>query len=736
MTQYLFFRRLCLGLVLFGFFSTSLLAAWTPTGSMTTARAGHTATLLPSGAVLLVGGTASNSADLFDPATNSWSAASSPGALSGQSATLLPSGKVLVAGGDSSGNAELYDPATNSWSGTSQMSSARGGHVAMLLSSGKVLVAGGINSVSPYYLASAELYDPATNSWSAAGTMATARYQPTATLLPSGKVLVVGGSAASSLSTAELYDPTTNSWSSAGTMSTARCDHTATLLSSGMVLVAGGADSVQDTSAELYDPATNIWSSAGAMSIARYNHTATSLSSGKVLVAGGSSGGYSAELYDPVTGLWSGAGAMTSGRSAHTATLLPSGQVLVAGGYANGAGGSAELYDPVHNFGFVSLNPTRLIDTRYGMMSSDHLFRGDGPIGAGKSLDLIVAGRGAVPVDGVTAVVLNVTVTNPAAAGYITAWPTGTSRPVSSNLNFVSDQTIANLVIVKLGTGGKVSLYNSSTTNLIVDMAGYFDTSADLVTFTPGRLLDTRAGYSTVDGLFQGGGAIGSGARLNLTIADRYGIPASGVGTVVLNVIAVQPAAAGYLTVWPSDAAQPLASNINFIPGDIIPNLAISKVSASGQVSIYNSAGDTNLVADVAGWFPASSQLTPLVPARLMDTRPGASTIDGQEAGAGALVSDGSVNLTVLNRGGVPASGVRAVVLNVTVTNPSAPGYLTVWPTSETRPLASNLNFIANQTIPNLVIAKVGSNGQVAFYNGSTGTSQVVVDVVGWFAGP
>jgi hypothetical protein len=221
---------------------------------------------------------------------------------------------------------------------------------------------------------------------------------------------------------------------------------------------------------------------------------------------------------------------------------------------------------------------------------------------------------------------------------------------------------------------------------------------------------------------------------LKLMIGGRDGIPSTGVGAAILNVTAVQPTAPGYLALWPSDAAQPSASNLNFAPGDVIPNLVISKVSASGEVSIFNSAGDTDVVADIAGWFPSGSQLTPLVPARIMDTRPGTSTIDGQALGAGALQSIGTTNLTVLNRGGVPASGVGAVVLNVTVTGPSAPGYLTVWPAGTSRPFASNLNFSANQTIPNLVIAKVGTNGQVAFYNGSVGTSHVVVDVVGWFA--
>jgi len=390
---------------------------------------------------------------------------------------------------------------------------------------------------------------------------------------------------------------------------------------------------------------------------------------------------------------------------------------------------------PSSNSGYVPLKPARLLDTRAGYGTIEGQYAGIGAANAGAVVDLTVAGRGGVPSIGVVAVVLNLTVTNPTASGYVTAWPSGTTQPFASNLNFTPGKTIPNLVIAKLGANGKVSLYNSAgTTDLIADVAGYFGAGTDLNALSPARLLDTRAGFSTIDGQFQGTGALPADGTLNLMIGGRDGIPSSGVGAAILNVTAVHPTATGYLTLWPSDAAQPWASNLNFAPAEDIPNLVISKVSALGEVSIYNSVGTTDVIADVAGWFPSGSQLTPLVPARIMDTRPGSSTIDGQAQGAGALLKTSTVNLTVLNRGGVPASGVSAVVLNVTVTDPTAPGYLTIWPAGRFRPLASNLNFIANQTIANLVIAKVGTNGQVELYNGSAGTSQVVVDVVGWFA--
>jgi hypothetical protein len=321
-------------------------ATWSSTAAMSAGRSLATATLLPSGNVLVTGdytGTLA-SAEVYNPSTRSWSSVAPMATGRGQhTATLLNSGKVLVTGGSNGGgtaSAELYDPATNSWSSAGSMSIGRSAHTATLLNSGKVLVTGGYRSG-----VAADLYDPATGSWSSAGSMASSRHYHTATLLPSGKVLVVGDTAA-----AELYDPATNSWSSAGSMAVSHALHTATLLNSGKVLVVGGTTAAAD----LYDPATNSWSSATPMAGARNHHTATLLSSGKVLITGGflsnTSPLSSTELYDPATNSWSSAGSLAVSRGFHTATLLNSGQVLIAAGSPNGYGSvaisSVELYTP------------------------------------------------------------------------------------------------------------------------------------------------------------------------------------------------------------------------------------------------------------------------------------------------------------------------------------------------------------------------------------------------------
>ncbi|MFT3790448.1 MAG: hypothetical protein QM741_05085 [Rudaea sp.] len=389
-----------------------------------------------------------------------------------------------------------------------------------------------------------------------------------------------------------------------------------------------------------------------------------------------------------------------------------------------------------NNFGAAPLPtfPARILDTRAGYATIDGQFAGGGALGAASTLDLLVAGRGGVLASGATAVMLNLTATNTTATGFVTAWLTGTVRPLASNLNFAAGQTVPNLVLAKLGTGGKVSLFNSTgTTDLIADNAWYFDAASQVTALVPARVLDTRPGSATVDGQFAGAGALGGGRKLDLKVTGRGGLPASGIAGVIMNLTATGPTASGFITAWPGGQAQPLASNLNFTPAQTVPNLVITGVGTNGEISLFNSAGNTQLIADVAGWFPSGAELTSLTPARLLDTRAGAGTVDGKFAGGGAIRAQGVLDLDVSGRGGVPASGVAAVVLNVTAVSPSGTGFVTVWPSGFSQPNASNLNFTPGQTRPNLVVAAIGSNGKVSLFN-SAGTTDIVVDVLGWLA--
>jgi N-acetylneuraminic acid mutarotase len=346
---------------------------WLPAGSLNTPRLGATATLLRNGSVILAGGVGVPSTagventgyvfatEMYDPTLDQWTVVGPlHHARASHSATLLPSGKILVAGGEDFGGlvtAELFDPVTQLWSLPINMGAIRLGHAAVLLPSGRVLLAGGYNTNG--YLTSSEYYDeefPVGGHWSAAGSLPAPRRSPSLTLMPNGKVLLAGGS---DVALATLtFDPATNNWSGSGALAQARRAHTATLLGSGKVLVAGGFVTVDTVtnyvqSAELYDAASDTWSSAGTLTTARAFHTATLLPSGKVLVMSGNNDAplNSCELYDPATNQWSAA-APVSGNAltGRTATLLPNGKVFLFGGndgttYQN----DAVLYDPVRD---------------------------------------------------------------------------------------------------------------------------------------------------------------------------------------------------------------------------------------------------------------------------------------------------------------------------------------------------------------------------------------------------
>jgi N-acetylneuraminic acid mutarotase len=307
-------------------------AAWSVVGPMNSDRAGHTATLMPDGRVLVAGGTGLADAQLVDTSSGAGPASSMIVARQGHTASALANSKVLAAGGFTTGGAsataEIYDLATNSWSSAASMSVNRESHTATLLPDGKILITGGCDSLGNP-LSGAEIYDPAANSWSPAAPMSAARCVHTATRLTTGQVLVAGGSG---LASAEIYDPGTNSWAPAASMSIGRDAHTATLLPNGHVFVAGGFSAT----AEIYDPATNSWAPAASMSTARQAHTATLLTNGLVLVAGGGNNLgdplSSTEAYDPEGDTWGLPDTMNTARVGHTATLLSNGKVLVAGG--------------------------------------------------------------------------------------------------------------------------------------------------------------------------------------------------------------------------------------------------------------------------------------------------------------------------------------------------------------------------------------------------------------------
>jgi len=361
---------------------------------------------------------------------------------------------------------------------------------------------------------------------------------------------------------------------------------------------------------------------------------------------------------------------------------------------------------------FVSMNPQRLFDTRDG--TGGRL----GPLGAGESWPFTIRGQYGVP-DGAIAVAINLTAVNATTGTYVTAWPGGQDRPTTSNLNPVPGMAVPNLAIVRLGLAGDVNFFNNSgSVDLLADVVGYFrdGTSVGMAPLAPARLLDTR----------DAGAPIGGGQIIDLQVAGRGGV-SDQPQAVALNVTVTGPTAGSFLTVWPSGEPRPLASSVNMVAGQTVPNMVLSRVGANGMISIFNNSGSTHVVVDVLGCFDtdAGGRYVALSPRRVLDTR------DGTGAPL-AQVGQSPLPVTLLGRGGVPSTGVSGVMLNVTAVAPTANTFVTVYPSGTDRPLASNLNVTAGQVIPNMVLARVGPDGAVMMYNNG-GVIDLVADVVGYF---
>ena len=382
---------------------------------------------------------------------------------------------------------------------------------------------------------------------------------------------------------------------------------------------------------------------------------------------------------------------------------------LLTYGYGYGPGGSC-LTPPVQ---YHPLTPTRILDTRTSGTA----------LGANATMDVPVTGLGGVPV-GATAAVINVTATNTTAGSYLTVYPKGVARPLASNLNWTAGQTVPNLVEIALGAGGMLTVYNAfGNADIVFDVNGYVSapTSGCPVdglyrSVVPSRILDTRTTSQ-----------VAANTTIDVQVTGAVGVPASGVEAVTLNLTVTNASAGSYITAYPTGTARPLASNINFVAGQTVPNRVIVKLGTGGKITLYNAFGNVDLIADVNGWFTDNTGTTIVdgsgdifvgtAPNRIVDTR-----------GGGAIQANSTMTLTVT---GVPA-GAHTAVINVTVTNPTSGSYLTLWPHGASRPLASDLNFVSGLTVANLVIVQLGAGSTVDIYN-AFGSTDVVVDLVGWY---
>jgi YVTN family beta-propeller protein len=372
---------------------------------------------------------------------------------------------------------------------------------------------------------------------------------------------------------------------------------------------------------------------------------------------------------------------------------------------------------------FVPLTvPCRVVDTRpqYG---------GGGPIQGGTHQDLAISGAPscAIPTSA-AAYSFNVSVVPEGYLGYLTVWPTGEPQPLVSTLNSLDGRIKADAAIVPAGTGGDVSVYATNTTNVILDINGYFTSvSGSTLAFyplPPCRVADTRQsnfpqglGSPYLAGLHERDFPI-----LNATSCN---IPSSAVA-YSLNFSVVPHGPLGYMTVWPTGQSQPVVSTLNDIPGLIIANAAIVAAGTNGEVAVYPS-NDTDLIIDINGYFapagPGGLSLYGVPPCRVIDTR----KVGSGQPFTGTL----SPPVDVVDTGCAASSTAQAYVLNASVVPQGALGYLTLWADGAPQPLVSTLNSLDGSISSNMAIVP-NSNGSIDVY--ASGMTQLILDISSYFA--
>ena len=409
-----------------------------------------------------------------------------------------------------------------------------------------------------------------------------------------------------------------------------------------------------------------------------------------------------------VFGGWSGA---CLGTGSCTVTMT---QTLVVGAVFS----EAEQFVPLSQ-------PCRAVDTRPSQ-------GGMGPIPGGTSQNFPISGENGCPALPNAAVYsMNVTVVPGPRLGYLTIWPAGGPQPVVSTLNSVDGRVKADAAIVPAGTGGAVSIYVTDTTNVIVDVNGYFaPVSGSTLAFyplAPCRVADTRKS-TFPQGL--GPPSLSAGVERDFPILNATttcNIPTSGVAAYSLNFTVVPSGTLGYLTVWPTGQIRPTVSTLNDVLGNVIANAAIVVAGTGSEVSAY-ATNNTDLVIDINGYFaPAGTgglSLYPAAPCRVIDTR---------HVGSGQPFT-GTLNppVDVVHSPCGVTSVAQAYVFNATVIPVHSLGYLTLWPDGENHPVVSTLNAADGSLTNNMAIVPAGTAGKVdAFANGLT---QLILDISSYFA--
>jgi hypothetical protein len=398
------------------------------------------------------------------------------------------------------------------------------------------------------------------------------------------------------------------------------------------------------------------------------------------------------------------------------------------------ASSTPSVVAPADESEYFGVVPFRLMDTRDAPYRVGTL----GRFGPNQQQLLTVAGGlTTIPLDA-TAVILNVTAVAPTADSHLDVWPAGLAAPNVSNLNFVAGQTVPNLVTVQVGIGRQVFLANrNGSVDVIADVVGYYKSDPTGSRFTPQvshRLIDTRSDPAYHVGSNQP--TLGSTTDRIVTVGGVQGVPTDATA-IIANVTVTNPSTSSHLDLWPADQPHPNSSNLNYVAGQTVPNLVV--VALGGQaIKMQNQNGTTDVIIDVVGYFrvdPKAAGFVPVDPNRILDTRSDPAYHVGLLQRFGQMTPQA---LTVT--GGQVPTYARAIVANVTVVSPTAASHLDAWPADQDHPNASNLNYVAGQTVPNLVTVQLSPSGAIPSgaikLQNQNGSTDVIVDVVGYYQLP
>jgi hypothetical protein len=414
------------------------------------------------------------------------------------------------------------------------------------------------------------------------------------------------------------------------------------------------------------------------------------------------------------------------------AAVFPAAQAVAAPSVPN-------VVEPTAEGTFHPLSPSRILDTRSGLGAPD------APVGSGATISLQINGRGGVPASGVLAVVLNVTATAASQETYVSVYPSGVERPLASSLNATVGWTGANAVTTGVGADGKVNLFNAvGSIELIADVTGYFAKSdiaggiagsAEYLPIEPHRAYDSRE-----DPL----GILLPGETVQI-FGVNYGPFTEHIKGFAINVTAVLPTGHGYLTTWNGDLDnRPLASTLNYQPGEIVANMAIvptrpctydecEQYEGSPSYGVFTWAS-SHVIVDIVGIFVETAETVdesllrfgPITPNRIADTRTATP-------GPAGVVGQGETR-TIPVPSTVGTDATVALATNLTGILPTQQTFLAVWPTGD-RPLVSNLNPAPMTVDPNATITGIyGEPGDRSFllFN-AVGSVHAAIDVVGHY---